>query len=311
MKRIVTMLLALSLCAAVLCAPAYAEEPAAPAAGLGPVMIWGTVTRQTDGSLLLNNSSENTPYQEIVLHLGGAPVVDAVTGLPLEAEELKDGDLVYAWIGGAVALSLPPQASALLVVGNIPADYQVPLYYEVTASAITREQAVLTVAGGEKPVTVPASAVLTPYLTKNVVSLQDLIPGARILVWSDSKGAVTKVLVFTYGYRGYFTCEEDGTVWVNGEALAAKARTDGSGAALLPIRAAAEALGLHVAWSGEAGAVVSQGDTRLFSVLPGSAAAVTPEGTQALGGVCVYEKGVTYLPAADLAELLELYWSRA
>lgn len=315
MKRMFTVLLTLSLCAAVLCAPAYAEEPAAPAANLGPVMVWGTITHWTDGSLLLENSGEGAPYQEIVLHLGEAPVVDAVTGQPLETEKLKDGDTVYAWIGGAVTLSLPPQASALLVVGNIPADYAVPQYYEITASSIAQEQAVLTVAGGEKPVTVPASAELTPYLTKNMVSLGELVPGTRILVWSDGKGAVTRVLVFAYAYSGYFTCEEDGMVRVNGEALAVKARITDSGETLLPVRAVAEKLGLFVFWEKTSGANVclpGPDGSLIFAVQPGSGKAeVNKVGNWVeLSGGSSLEQGVTYLSAVDMANLLNLYWAK-
>jgi len=133
---------------------------------------------------------------------------------------------------------------ASLIVGNIPADYAVPQYYEITSSTVTEESAVLHVAGSNDTITVPASAKLTPYLTKNIVTLADLRPGARILVWSDSKGTPEKVLVFAYGYRGYISVAEDGVVSVNGQSTTQKAKTTADGDTLLPIRAVAEALGM-------------------------------------------------------------------
>lgn len=154
-----------------------------------------------EDTFLLDSGKEDRLGDAVVVHVGDAPYLDAVTGNTLNLETLKDGDAVYAWVGPAMALSLPPQSTASLIVGNIPADYAVPQYYEITSSTVTEESAVLHVAGSNDTITVPASAKLTPYLTKNIVTLADLRPGARILVWSDSKGTPEKVLVFAYGYR--------------------------------------------------------------------------------------------------------------
>ena len=185
MKRLITCLLALTLCAGLMCAPAAAAEESAPSR-LTPVQVWGTITRLDDDSILLENSNESNPNSEIIVHLSETTyLIDAVTGDPMKTEDLKDGDTVYAWVGPAMALSLPPQAAATIVLGNIPADYAVPQYYEITSSTVTEESAVLHVAGSNDTITVPASAKLTPYLTKNIVTLADLRPGARILVWSD------------------------------------------------------------------------------------------------------------------------------
>lgn len=51
----------------------------------------------------------------------------------MELSELKDGETVYAWMGPVMTLSLPPQATAILILANIPADYGVPQYYEISA----------------------------------------------------------------------------------------------------------------------------------------------------------------------------------
>lgn len=89
---------------------------------LPPVRVQGTVTRLENGAILLKNSDENAPYREVILHLSKATrVVDAASGLPLD-RELRDGQIVYAWVGPAMTLSLPPQTTAEVVVANIPAD---------------------------------------------------------------------------------------------------------------------------------------------------------------------------------------------
>ena len=86
---------------------------------LTPVQVWGTITRLDDDSILLENSNESNPNSEIIVHLSETTyLIDAVTGDPMKAEDLKDGDTVYAWVGPAMALSLPPQAAATIVLGE-------------------------------------------------------------------------------------------------------------------------------------------------------------------------------------------------
>lgn len=58
--------------------------------------------------------------------------LDAVTGEPMELSDLKDGETVTPG-GPVMTLSLPPQATAILILANIPADYGVPQYYEISA----------------------------------------------------------------------------------------------------------------------------------------------------------------------------------
>ena len=88
---------------------------------LAPVRVGGVVTRLENGAILLKSSDENGPYHEMILDLTRTtPVVDAVSGLPLD-RELRDGEMVCAWVGPVMTLSLPPHAAAEVVEANIPA----------------------------------------------------------------------------------------------------------------------------------------------------------------------------------------------
>ena len=199
MKRFLRSL-SLLLCMAMLTVPALAAETEKdPAADrLGPVMVWGTLSRLESGGLLVENSSDG--LSEVVLHGEDIICLDAVTGESVDIDSLKDGDLIYAWVGPAMTLSLPPQATALLILTNIPADYAVPQFYEIVSVTPQAVPAIepppaltwteVTAAGG-KVLKITDKAELTPYRTKNIVRLEDLIPGTRILVWSDSKGEAT------------------------------------------------------------------------------------------------------------------------
>ena len=320
MKKRILQCLSLVLCAALLSIPAAAAETEEETpARLGPVAYWGTVTWIDEDSFLLDRGERDDLSDAVVVHVGDAPCLDAVTGNTMNVKDLKDGDTAYAWVGPAMMLSMPPQSAASLILGNIPADYAVPQYYEITGSVITEASAVLSVAGSNDTVTVPASAQVSPYLTRNLVTLADLIPGTRILVWSDAQGTPEKVLVFAYEYRGYVAAAEDGTVSVNGAAVAQKAKSTEDGDTLLPIRAVAEALGMNVRWDAAQGAVVSYGEDMvkpaplesetLMTALPGGAiTAVSSDGeTEELAGTCLKENGVTYVSWYALAQALDLY----
>ena len=312
-------LLSLTLCALLLgITPAMASETPEPEAPdyLPPVQVWGRVTRLENGSLLLENSNENDPYHEIILHLPEhTPCLDAVTGLTLD-RELRDGETVYAWVGPAMTMSLPPQAAAELVVANIPADFGVPQYYQI---ARVEPQAVIAIyptpplthvdlvtTGGEA-LTVTKDAVLLPYLTRQMVTLGSLRPGSRILVWTDDEGAVTKVMLFAYSYRGYAAWTTEGRSTVNDTPVSVPGKVV-DGEVLLPIRAVAEAAGYQVAWVAGEGAVVREaGGELVFSVLPGQDTVRTADGEDWVTAPCLFEKGVTYLPADDLLSLLNLF----
>lgn len=333
MKRF-TRLLSLALCAAMLLAlpalaaedtplisPAPETEPVIP----GPVLVWGKASRLENGSYMITSGDPNASNPEVIVHVAETtPCVDAVSGLPMDMSKLKDGDTLYTWVGPAMTMSLPPQTTARVVVGNIPADYRVPTYYEITNfvpvatiaiyPAPERTEVPLKVAGGET-LTVPVKAQFTPWLTRQIVTVDDLVPGSRVLVWRDAKDAIQKVLIFPYEYKGYMEAnEKGGSVMLNGEVLEVRGRiikTEDVERLYLPLRAAAEAAGYEVKWvDGKGATVYGNNGVEMFSVLPGAESAVTAEGERGLLGGCVLDQGVTYLPADDLADLLNIYYCR-
>lgn len=191
MKMYFFRLLALTACAAMM--GAAPMEPAFPQA---PVRVWGTVQGTERGGIHLTNSNPDDPYNDMVLHLSAeTAVVDAVTGLPLSAAGILPGDTVYAWVGPAMTLSLPPQATAQVVVTNIPADFGAPQYYEVLLAKQVEGGVAVTATNGTA-FTVPESTDLSPWRTRQIVTIQDIVPGSGLLVWRDDEDAVEKAVLF-------------------------------------------------------------------------------------------------------------------
>ena len=295
-------LIAAALCAAMLCVPALAAASATGAGAYVPnpqyTVISGTVAHQKDGGLLMSTST-GEPTEDYILWTEGVMILDAVSGEPVDAKSIKDGSTVYAWLGAqtAVAMSLPPQVTPELLLVNVPADYKVPQYDVIVRSdgltglGIPNRSGMSVTLSDGTVYQVWQDAQVKPYLTRNRVTYQDLLPGTRVLVWTDDKGQASKVIVFPYEYKGSISL-------------------DGYGRLYVPIRAVAEAAGYSVSWDKEFGVTVKDGGEMVFQICPdtdlahGSAAA----DRQSLSSPCLIANGVTYLEAGDLARLLGMFY---
>jgi len=314
MKKLLKLLLALTACSAALCVTAAAAK----VDDLAPVKVWGKVSPWEGEGVFLKNGDEADPFREVIVHIGEAPVVDAATGLPLDMEKVKEDDTLYAWIGPAATMSLPPQVFAKVVVGNVPADAACPEYYELLSGGWTdpagSDEIVFSVKGADgqsQDLSIPLNAEVTPWLTRQIVRLEGINPGSQILVWRNQAGAASKVLVFPYAYRGAASWNTEATGIVNGEMVDVPGKVvSGENGRIyyLPVRAMAEAAGYDVRWDKDLGAVVSLGGETVFSVKPGANVLQTPDGEAGLSAVCLIEDGVTCLPAEDLCHWLNLFF---
>ena len=327
MKKLLSVLLALAALSAALCVTAAAAETA-PAAEepekLPPfVQVWGKVSPWEGEGIYLKNDDKDSHLNEVVIHPGDAPAVDGATGLPLDLEKVKEGDTLYVWTGPAMALSLPPQMSALVIVGNVPAGAAAPEFCEIARRAVSpapgdKGNPTFALTGGET-LEVTDKTVYTPWLTRQMVRMEDLNPGDRALVWKDKNGAAEKVQLLPGVYQGYvstFATMHDVRIAVNGGFDAerdqgvpqfAGQRTDKG--VMAPIRGVAEAAGYEVRWDKALGVVVSRDGKTVFSVQPGAETVQTPEGEGYLSAPCLKEGGTTYLPLEDLCHWLNLYCS--
>ena len=216
-------LIAAALCAAVLCVPALAAASATGAGVYVPnpqyTVISGTVAHQKDGGLLMSTST-GEPTEDYILWTEGVMILDAVSGEPVDAKSIKDGSTVYAWLGAqtAVTMSLPPQVTPELLLVNVPADYKVP-QYDVIVRATVIMAGIPHYSGMDITLSdgtayqVWEDAQITPYLTRNRVTYQDLLPGTRVLMWADDKGQASKVIVFPYEYKGSISLDGYGRLF--------------------------------------------------------------------------------------------------
>lgn len=141
--------------------------------------------------------SGNIYEGEVIVNISGDTLIlDGENGYPLEAEELQAGETVYVYIGPAMTMSLPPQTSGEVLIAKIPADMKAPEYITVksmTADADGNWKLVST-AGTEYAVA--ADCRIMPYLTRQIVSLEDVAQGSNLLVWSNAENQAQKLVLF-------------------------------------------------------------------------------------------------------------------
>ena len=311
------------LCAAMLCVPTLAAGSAPGAGAYVPnpqyTVIWGTVAHQKDGGLLMSTPT-GEPTEDYILWTEGVAILDAVSGEPVDATAIKDGSTVYAWLGAqtAMTMSLPPQVTPELLLINIPADFKVPQY-----DVIVRANYIMKGIPGYSGMAITLSdgtacqvwqdAAVTPYLTRNRVTYQDLLPGTRVLVWADDEGQASRVIVFPYEYKGGLSLNGNGFLCVNGYLTVyppALRRPYNDERLYAPIRAVAEAAGYSVSWDNEFGVTVKDGSDILFQICPDTKLAHGPAAADrhSLAGPCLIADGVTYLEVHDLARLLGMFY---
>lgn len=282
--------------------------------------VYGTITWLEDGRIQLNNSNENDPYNDIILSIGdNTLILDAVDGLPVDLSELKDGDTIYAYTAEFMTLSLPPMTTAQLILCNIPQDFNVPGYFEIQTATFSEDgKTVLLTTDRAMHLTITEECQLTPYLTRNIVLPENLIPGTRILAWYDlvletypAQTSPSKLVVFPSTYRGYVELSKSGALYVNGLELTGFAAKYENGHVMLPLRAICETAGLTVHWDGtEKSITVIDGETELFRLTIGSDEALVDVDTiWTLSAKVGLDNGSAYIASEELALFTGLFLS--
>lgn len=145
--------------------------------------------------LHLTNGDPCDPYSDVILHVcEETAVVDGGSGLPIGAEHLREGTALRAWVGPVMMMSLPPQLTAEVVVAGLPEGMAAELC--IVAEAEQGADGVAVTAVDGKTFMVPSAADIAPWRTRQLVRLEDITAGRKILVWQDEAGAVTRVVLF-------------------------------------------------------------------------------------------------------------------
>lgn len=199
-KRTGGLLLSLFCITAALTAGLSFRAKAEPAdTALSSIRIYGTVNETSGGRLSITRQDGDFAGQELIINVSEeTKVLDAVNGYPAALDSLKAGETIYAYIGPAMTMSLPPMTNAEMILCSIPADFKVPEYITVDALTLDSSQTSGTIkAENGTTYTVPADCQILPYLTRNIVVLQDLVKGRKCLIWTQpNSDTAVKIVAF-------------------------------------------------------------------------------------------------------------------
>lgn len=160
--------------------------------------VWGTILQVTEDSIHLDNISDNSVKGEIVINISqeDSRVLEAVNGYPVALSELKEGDFIYAYLGPVMTMSLPPITNGKMIICKAPADFKVPEYIRVT-DVQKQEDGSLKITGNNgNTYLAPADTTILPYLTRQMVFLDEVAEDRTCLIWSDEDHQVNKIVLF-------------------------------------------------------------------------------------------------------------------
>ena len=167
-----------------------------------PMPFDGTVI-SVDGERLLMNRDFGWGTEEMIVTISEQTrLLDAVNGYPVPIENLEPGERVRAYVGLAMAMSLPPIANGVVILCDQPIDGDFPIYTDIEHLSLHDDTGyVLSTIDGTE-VKLDENTILLPYLTRNLIRMADLTPGKTILLWKDSEKAL-KIVVFpeVYGWN--------------------------------------------------------------------------------------------------------------
>lgn len=263
-KRLVTLALATALTASIF-TPAFAEGEAAAVNGpklpvdvvsqaqrvIDYATTIGTVQEVGESSILVKN--EQTEIQFNISE--DTWLVDGQQGIPAALRDLQGKEVVVSH-SMAMTRSLPPQsyAYAIVIKGDVMPNYAIVEDVLDNGNGTVR----LTTNNGGMWVTVAKEAEIKPLKTKNIVTMQDLQPGAEVLLYYD---------MVALSYPG-----QAGTDRVVLLQPAAEQKQEAAeNAAMVSLREAAKQLGLQVSWNAEIQTVVLSKDGYRATISVGSA----------------------------------------
>ena len=141
--------------------------------------VFGVITDVGENEITVDNQSGVSSQGEMILmiDLDHTYLLDASTGLPVDVKDVQAGDSFEAYLGDAMTMSLPPQNTPDIVFVNVPEDIAMPVY-AVAAEDPTETNGIWTLKATDGTVyEVTEDAQVVPYLTKNIVKMQDVQKG--------------------------------------------------------------------------------------------------------------------------------------
>lgn len=288
-----------------------------------------------DGETVSSILVKTTDEQDIQFNLSADTlIVNNETGAAAALSDIKEGDKIYAYYSKAMTRSLPPQSACELILVGVGENTPASLHEVGTVSTNEEGMTEVLTADGSMIIRMDDKTTYAPYKTKNIVTKADLTEGTRFLAWYDivamsypGQAYTQKVVILPAAATEETATETQATreteqtapetteltIVAGGKTLEVKGEMK-DGIAVVPVRAAAEALGCTISYEQKDGKeyVTVENDTRSMTLEIGTDNYVsTTKIEDAVGmtapaqyGVAPYIVDGTTYAAADLFKAL-------
>lgn len=161
--------------------------------------IYGEITSVSvdEQTITVDNQSNVSSTGEMILTIDpdSTYIIDATTGLPVDLANIPVGSF-EAYLSDVMTMSLPPQCTPTMVLVNVKENAPKYVISTVNLSEINNDNTSMELKGVDgSSYTIEKDVDIVPYLTKNIVKLEDIVDGTECLVWQDDNGMVTKVMI--------------------------------------------------------------------------------------------------------------------
>lgn len=242
-----------------------------------------------DGETVSSILVKTTDEQDIQLNLSADTlIVNNETGAAAALSDIKEGDKIYAYYSKAMTRSLPPQSACELILVGVGENTPASLHEVGTVSTNEEGMTEVLTADGSMIIRMDDKTTYAPYKTKNIVTKADLTEGTRFLAWYDivamsypGQAYTQKVVILPAAATEETATETQAareteqtapettelTIVAGGKTLEVKGEMK-DGVAVVPVRAAAEALGCTVSYEQKNGKeyVTVENDTRSMTL---------------------------------------------
>ena len=161
--------------------------------------IYGEITSVSvdEQTITVDNQSNVSSTGEMILTIDpdSTYIIDATTGLPVDLANIQVGSF-EAYLSDVMTMSLPPQCTPTMVLVNVKENAPKYVISTVNLSEINNDNTSMELKDVDgSSYTIEKDVDIVPYLTKNIVKLEDIVDGTECLVWQDDNGMVTKVMI--------------------------------------------------------------------------------------------------------------------
>lgn len=239
------------------------------------VLYYGTITdfEKDENGKITKIKLDSERYGEYVMIVSNETVwIDSGNHTADDPSDLEINEGIYVFHSTASTNSLPPQSKAIAVVRNIPQDAGCAQYHVVT-DVSKQDNGITKISLDNNSLILSADndTKMTTYLTKNIVTLDDVKKGSRIMAWYS---AVAKSIP-AQAYANYIMILppiedelKDGaqiTMRLDGKVPNMVGRYE-NGVVMVPVAAVGRAMGFEVNYTADENGQLVTVESDTFSV---------------------------------------------